>query len=284
MPPTPTLTRTPSVSSVPPTPTRTPTRTPTATPEVDVPSFPTSLGLIYVDVPKRSKLETSIDTDTFYANVVPGNAYMIAVTGDTKLIFTSVREYYTGSFLSSYQQAITFSAPATAVAFTVISPYGFSGSERYTLTLTSLTGLPPTPTPTPTPTVTPTKLAAFNGNALYAANSIPQIVRLNPESRMFYFTNPDTYTDTNTYPLTCFRGTNYDFIVNAPAEPGLAPASFALRNSFGDESPVIGTYNNDTVNGKVYDTVMFTPTSGTPSLIVYTSNYPSITGIIIIAD
>jgi hypothetical protein len=69
---------------------------------------------------------------------------------------------------------------------------------------------------------------------------------------------------TNNPTLTCYRGTNYDFILNLGGHP------FALRNASGDTTnPVNGTYNNDIVNGKTSGRVLFTPTSGTPNVIFY---------------
>jgi hypothetical protein len=121
--------------------------------EADIPSYPTPQGVIFVDTPRRSKLEDHYDTDTFYANVIPGRTYNISVSGDTMPLFTVAREYTSGSYLAPEQRSVTFVAPATAVSFTVRSPQVFQNRiEYYTLLLSLL----PVPTPTPTPTVTRT--------------------------------------------------------------------------------------------------------------------------------
>jgi plastocyanin len=46
---------------------------------------------------------------------------------------------------------------------------------------------------------------------------------------------------------------------------------FALRNNLGDTStPVVGAYNNDTLNGiDANERIMFTPTELTPNTIYY---------------
>ena len=64
--------------------------------------------------------------------------------------------------------------------------------------------------------------------------------------------------------LTCYRGTNYDFIINTSSHP------FALRNNLGDVSTQIsGTYNNNTLNGVVNKTILFTPNQSTPNILYY---------------
>ena len=64
--------------------------------------------------------------------------------------------------------------------------------------------------------------------------------------------------------LTCFRGTNYDFIVLTPSHP------FALRVSNGDTSTAVdGAYNNNVASGIASGRVMFTPNSATPNTIYY---------------
>ena len=70
---------------------------------------------------------------------------------------------------------------------------------------------------------------------------------------------------TNNPPLTCFRGMNYDFVlVSTASHP------FALRASSGDTTTAIdGSYNNDPASGKTGGIILFTPTSLTPSEIIY---------------
>jgi hypothetical protein len=86
---------------------------------------------------------------------------------------------------------------------------------------------------------------------------------------------------TNNPSLTCYRETNYDFILN-----GLTSHPFSLRANIGNTSTAIsGSFNNDQLNGKTSGTIMFTPNSSTPSQIVYQCTiHPSMSGIIIILD
>jgi len=115
---------------------------------------------------------------------------------------------------------------------------------------------PASPTPTQTPTVTPTNAPRFN--ALYSASHIPlEVTNVGMSYNI-------SQIGTNNPSLTCYRGTNYDFIVLTPSHP------FALRispdNTF---LSVSGTYNNNVVSGITSGRVMFTPDSGTPNTIYY---------------
>jgi len=86
---------------------------------------------------------------------------------------------------------------------------------------------------------------------------------------------------TNNPSLSCYRGTNYDFIVNTSSHP------FALRASSGDTSTTIeGAYNNNPLNGKANgEVIMFTPNASTPSTLVYQCVlHPSMIGTITILD
>jgi hypothetical protein len=160
--PTPTPTRSSVTSTPTPTPTltRTSTPTPSITPtrsESDIPWYPTPQGYVDINTIKRSKLEDYNDVDTFWSLVVPGSAYRVTVSGDTKVLQVSVRDYITGSFVVPFQDyTATFQASTTAISFTVKSFYTWPGSENYSLTVSPLTGGLPTPTPTPTLTKTPT--------------------------------------------------------------------------------------------------------------------------------
>lgn len=71
---------------------------------------------------------------------------------------------------------------------------------------------------------------------------------------------------TNNPSLTCYRGTNYDFIVKSTLAE-----NFALRLSAADTTTIIsGIYNHDPVNGiNSGKRIMFTPTSNTPNTIIY---------------
>jgi len=137
---------------------------------------------------------------------------------------------------------------------------------------------PPTPTPsitpTRTPTATPTPTPPPAPALVYSSSYIP-----------FEITNAGmsyniSQIGTGNPSLTCFRGTNYDFIVLTPSHP------FALRVSTGNtSSPVSGTYNNDVTSGIASGRVMFTPNSGTPNTIYYQcAIHPSMSGVISIKD
>jgi hypothetical protein len=81
--------------------------------------------------------------------------------------------------------------------------------------------------------------------------------------------------------LTCYRETNYDFIINTSSHP------LALReDSLNTTSEISGTYNNDILNGKSGGKViMFTPNSLTPSLIIYQCTvHPSMSGTITVLN
>jgi sugar lactone lactonase YvrE len=153
-------------------------------------------------------------------------------------------------------------------------------TNTLTPTVTPTNTLTPTVTPTNTltPTVTPTITSTGSSpvtNVVFTAYSIPIEV-----------TAPALYYNlsqigTNNPPLTCYRGTNYDFIINSSSHP------FALRVSDGNTSTQIsGAYNNDTLNGKSdNEMIMFTPNSSTPSSIVYQCViHPSMIGTITILD
>lgn len=113
-----------------------------------------------------------------------------------------------------------------------------------------------TPTVTQTPTVTPSRPAPFN--ALYSASSIPLEITNTGISYNI------SQIGTGNPSLTCFRGTNYDFIILTPSHP------FALRISPGNTFvSVSGTYNNNVVSGITSGRVMFTPDIATPNTIVY---------------
>jgi hypothetical protein len=110
-------------------------------------------------------------------------------------------------------------------------------------------------------------------NVLYAASYVPLEVTntgLSYNISQFGTGNPT---------LTCFRGTNYDFIVLSPSHP------FALRLASNSTSPVSGTYNNNPSTGISSDRVLFTPTSATPNSIIYQcAIHSAMSGVITIKD
>jgi hypothetical protein len=133
---------------------------------------------------------------------------------------------------------------------------------------------PPKPTPPkPTPTETPTP---WNQKALYSANSIPLVVDLDPVNNDIDARYRFDQIGSNCPTLTCYRGTNYDFIVKTNNHP------FALRNDLYDVgNNVEGSYNNDPWYGVSDKTIYFTPNENTPDSFVYTDTlYPSNSGMI----
>ena len=128
-----------------------------------------------------------------------------------------------------------------------------------------------TPTPTPSPTPTPT----VTTYAVYAVNFVPLEIT---NSGLSY--NISQF-GTNNPSLTCYRGTNYDFIpINLTSHP------FALRAALGDTSTAItGTFNNNPNTGIVGSRMYFTPQSSTPNTIYYQCTvHSSMSGVISILD
>jgi len=94
------------------------------------------------------------------------------------------------------------------------------------------------------------------------------------------FTYDISQFGTNNPELTCYRDTNYDFIIKTASHP------FALRNSSLLTTAVPGTYNNNPTSGNGSGSiVMFTPNSSTPNEIIYQCTFhPAMSGRIIIKD
>ena len=133
---------------------------------------------------------------------------------------------------------------------------------------------PPKPTPPkPTPTETPTP---WNSKALYSANSVPLVVDVEPVNNEVDARFRFDQIGSNCPTLTCYRSTNYDFIIRNNNHP------FALRidlYTVGDN--VDGTYNNDAMNGITDNVIYFTPNDNTPDLVYYVDTlYPSNSGVI----
>lgn len=116
-------------------------------------------------------------------------------------------------------------------------------------------------------------------NVLYAASFIPLKVFIVTNSGNSSYTIDQVGSNNPT--LTCYRGTNYDFIAH-----NIANEPFCLRTELNNTiTPVSGTYNNNALNGITIGRIMFTPNEGTPNVIYYQStNTSSISGRIIIAD
>jgi hypothetical protein len=146
-------------------------------------------------------------------------------------------------------------------------------TKTVTRTVT-ITPPPPSSTRTPTPTPTPTPTLPIV-NVQFVSNFIP----LEVGGVNFYYNI--SQMGTNNPPITCYRGMNYDFILN-----DVLSYPFALRINDGDTiNAVDGAYNNDTLNGNNSGVIMFTPNTFTPSKIIYqcTTN-SSMSGIITILD
>jgi hypothetical protein len=127
-----------------------------------------------------------------------------------------------------------------------------------TPTITITPSITPSVTPTKTPTRTPTPTLATPPALVYSSSYIPlEITNVGLSYNV-------SQIGTGNPSLTCFRGTNYDFIVLTPSHP------FALRVSNGNtSSPVDGAYNNNVASGIASGRVMFTPNSATPDTIYY---------------
>lgn len=111
---------------------------------------------------------------------------------------------------------------------------------------------------------------------LYTTYFIPLVITQNGA----YF-NIDQVGTSNPS-LTCYRGTNYDFIVNSTLIK-----NFVLRLSSGDVVNIIpGIYNHDPANGiNTGKRIMFTPTSDTPDEFIYQNvDLTSAVGTITIKD
>ena len=168
--------------------------------------------------------------------------------------------------------------PSITITSTGTPPPSNTPSVTTTSTKTPTPSITPTitstGTPPPTPTVTPTVTPSRPPNILYAASYIPL------EITNTGFSYNVSQIGTGNPSLTCFRGTNYDFIVLTPSHP------FALRlASLDTSSAVAGAYNNNVSGGISTGRVLFTPTSATPASIVYQcAAHSSMIGTITIKD
>lgn len=117
-----------------------------------------------------------------------------------------------------------------------------------------------------------------NNRVLYSAHFIP--LNITQNNGFFRF---DQLGTTNNPTLTCYRETNYDFIVSN----GLTgnPFYFALRNNINNTTSVPGAFNNNALDGLSASRIMFTPTSATPDSIFYVNTRtPSMSGRIVIRN
>lgn len=111
---------------------------------------------------------------------------------------------------------------------------------------------------------------------LYTANFIP--LKVSVEGTAYSFDQVGTNNPT----LTCYRGTNYDFIMTS----SVSSYPFAFRANLNNTSASIGgSYNNDANNGLSAGKIMFTPNNSTPNDFYYQCvNNPSISGVVIIKN
>jgi hypothetical protein len=121
----------------------------------------------------------------------------------------------------------------------------------------------------------PISTSSTTGSAIYVSYSIPLNVSvLDGKYTISQF-------GTNNPSLTCYRGTNYDFIINTSSHP------FALRTNLNNTSTVVlSTFNNDPLNGRGNGNVIyFTPGNDTPNIIYYQCTvHPSMSGAIYIKE
>lgn len=116
-------------------------------------------------------------------------------------------------------------------------------------------------------------------SALYIAYSVPFEISVNTLAKAFRF---HQLGSTNNPTLTCFRGTNYDFIINT----SISLNTFVLRASINDTVTTIpGVYNHTPGTGISIGRVLFTPEAATPNEIYYQStDMTDISGKIVIKD
>ena len=114
----------------------------------------------------------------------------------------------------------------------------------------------------------------WNEDAIYSADSIPLVIDVEPVNDDINARYRFDQIGSNCPTLTCYRGTNYDFIIKSNNHP------FALRSDLFDLGTHIeGSYNNDPWYGVSDKTIYFTPNEDTPDSFVYTDTlYPSNSG------
>ena len=208
----------------------------------------------------------------------PGGTPIIPPTPTTTLAQTStitptpsITPTYTPTPTPSYTPTQTPTpglslTPTPSITSTITPTPYVTGTPPVSPTL-AITNTPtpsqtstPTPTNTLTPSITPTITITptIPLNVLYSASYIPlEVTNIGMSYNI-------SQIGTGNPSLTCFRGTNYDFIVLTPSHP------FTLRISSGDtSSSVDGAYNNNVASGITSGRVMFTPNSATPNTIYY---------------
>lgn len=281
---TPTPTETPSM-----TPTVTPTQTVTSTPTQTVTRTPTQTVTRTVTLsPQLTRTNTQTVTRTQEPTATPTLTSTQTVTPTVSVTATptltptptatptvSVTATVTGTVTPTVSVTRTPTRTATPTVSVTTTPTTTTAAVTPTATQTVSVTRTSTPTQTismtTTPTATPVNIlvatgvvdvevttATSGGTTTY---SISQFGTLNPT-------------------LTCYRGTNYDFIIKTPSHP------FALRTAANDATTsVSGAYNNNVVTGNAGGIVMFTPNDSTPGTIVYQCGlHPAMVGTIIIRD
>ena len=253
---TPTVTRTPTktpTATPTPTLTKTPTRTPTVTPTISDTPTPTPTPTVTV-TPTETETPTPTPTISVTQTVTPTES---ETPTPTPTVTPTKPETPTPTPTITPTESETPTPTPTISVTPTITP---TESETPTPTPTPTISVTPTVTPTPTPTITltpsPTQPAL---PVVFVSHSIP--IEVSTSGLQYNLSQ----IGTNNPPLTCFRGMNYDFVlVSTASHP------FALRASSGDTTTAIdGSYNNDPASGKTGGIILFTPTSLTPSEIIY---------------
>lgn len=288
--PTPTATPTPTTTSTPTpsiTPTETPSMTPTVTPTQTVTSTPTqtvtrtptqTVTRTVTLSPQLTRTNTQTVTRTQEPTATPTLTPTPTVTPTVSVTATpTLTPTPTATPTVSVTATVTGTVTRTATPTVSVTTTPTTTTAAVTPTTTQTVSVTRTSTPTQTvsmtttPTATPVNIlvatgvvdvevttATSGGTTTY---SISQFGTLNPT-------------------LTCYRGTNYDFIIKTPSHP------FALRTAANDATTsVSGAYNNNVVTGNTDGIIMFTPNNTTPDTIVYQCGlHPAMVGTIIIRD
>jgi alpha-tubulin suppressor-like RCC1 family protein len=229
----------------------------------------------YVYCGPQYTMALSSGTNIWFATGVNNLNQLVVGGGGNKNTFTQIAGTWDNLIVGFGNHSLASNESFSPTATPTITPTPtITRTPTPTPTLSGPTATPtPTPTITSTPTVTPTPTLTPNVNVLYAASYVPLEVT---NAGLSYNISQ---IGTGNPALTCFRGTNYDFIVLSPSHP------FALRLASNSTSPVSGTYNNNPATGISSDRVLFTPTSATPNSIIYQcAIHSSMSGVIAIKD
>jgi hypothetical protein len=257
--PPPTSTPTPS-----PTFTATPTPTPTITP----------IAASFVCVRGSSQITNINATYSFFDYHNGRPRYISPGPGANFLEWSSILGQFRWRVIDQTNTAVYNSTGDVYFPWQASWFFGTTVTQNPCPTPTPSGTVTPTPTPSPSP-ATPTPTPTASTVMLLAADYIPLEITTNGTSYSI------SQFGTNNPSLTCFRGTNYDFIPF-----GLGSHPFVLRAALGDTSTAIpGTWNNSPATGIIGDRILFTPTQSTPNTIYYQCTiHSAMSGIISILD